>query len=96
MDIKKFLEIVERGNTGIKVSSDDWNLKYVAQLCRKVTRAHKLSWEKDVIIPEDDALLDTMFAAAKELLLQTGIYNISTERIITLTEEEIDELVRVF
>jgi len=94
MEIKKFLEIVERSNTGTKVSSDDWNLKYVAKLCRKVTRAHKLSWEKDVIIPEDDALLDTMFAAAKELLLQTGIYNISTERIITLTEEEIDEALK--
>ena len=91
MEIKKFLEVVERGNTGIKVSSDDWNLKYVAKLCRKVTRAHKLSWDKDIIIPEDDALLDTMFAAAKELLLQTGIYNISTERIIALTEEEIDK-----
>ena len=40
MDQKKFLEIVERSNTGVRVTSDDWNLKYVAKLCRKVSRAH--------------------------------------------------------
>ena len=91
MDQKKCLEIVERSNTGVRVTSDDWNLKYVAKLCRKVSRAHGMKWDKEVIIPQDDELPDTMFAAAKELLLQTGIYNITTGRIITLTEDEIDE-----
>lgn len=91
MEAKKFLEIVDRSNTGTKVSSDDWNLKYVAKQVRKIVKKYDLKWDNQVIIPEDDQLLDTIFVAAKELLLQTGIYNISTERIIALTEEEIDE-----
>ena len=61
MDQKKFLEIVERSNTGVRVTSDDWNLKYVAKLCRKVSKAHGMKWDKEVIIPQDDELPDTMF-----------------------------------
>lgn len=67
MDQKKFLEIVERSNTGVRVTSDDWNLKYVAKLCRKVSRAHvRLQYGREI----RDVLLLKRFSIRMYWLLQ--------------------------
>lgn len=91
MDSEKFLEITNRSNTGEKVSSDDWNLRHIVKPAKKMVKKYQLAWEKEIIIPTDEKLFDDMFAAAKEFIVDTGIYNMSTERIISLTEEEINE-----
>lgn len=55
---------------------------------------YEFEWDKQVIIPEDDKLFEDMFEAAKKLILKTGVYNMSTQRIISFTEEEIEEGIR--
>lgn len=94
MDTKKFLELYERSNTGEKVSKDDWDMDYIIDNVMELVDDYDLSWDKQVIIPEDDQLLDDMFEAAKKLILNTGIYNMTTSRIIKFTEDEIDEGLR--
>lgn len=91
MNSKTFLDIFERSNTGEKVSSDDWNLKYIAMGCKKTVKKYGLKWDKETIIPTDEDLFENMFQAAKEFCLKTGIYNMSTGRIISLTEEEVND-----
>ncbi len=94
MDTKKFLEFYERSNTGEKVSKDDWDMDYIIDNVMELVDDYDLSWDKQVIIPEDEQLLDDMFDAAKKLILNTGIYNMTTGRIIKFSEEEIDEGLR--
>ena len=94
MDTKRFLELYERSNTGEKVSKDDWDMDYIIENVMELVEDYDFSWDKQVIIPEDDKLLDDMFAAAKKLILNTGVYNMSTNRIIKFSEEEIDEGIR--
>lgn len=94
MDTKKFLELYERSNTGEKVSKDDWDMDYIIDNVMELVDDYDFSWDKQVIIPEDDQLLDDMFEAAKKLILNTGIYNMTTGRIIKFSEEEIDEGIR--
>lgn len=94
MDAAKFLELCERTKTGEHVSSDDWNLKYVAKHMKKLVREYGFTWDKNVVIPEDEQLFDNLFEAAKRLLCEVGIYNISTETILKLTEEEVEEGIR--
>ncbi len=91
MDIKKYLEICERSNTGLKVSKDDWDMDYVIDSVMELVSEYAFSWDKDVLIPTDDQLLDQVFEAGKKLICKTGVYNMSTGRIISLTEDEIDE-----
>lgn len=91
MDVKKYLEICERSNTGVKVSKDDWDMDYIVENVMDLVDEYEFEWDKQVVIPEDEQLLADMFKAAKELLLKTGVYNMSTGRIISFTEEEIDE-----
>ncbi len=95
MDIKKYLDLVNRSNTGEKVSKDDWDMDYIIDTVMELVEDYDFSWDKQVIIPEDDELLDQMLEAAKKMLASTGIYNMSTGRIIAFSEEDIEESLRV-
>ncbi len=95
MEAKRYLDLVNRSNTGEKVSKDDWDMDYIIDNVMELVDDYEFSWDKQVIIPEDDALLDDMLEAAKKLLLNTGIYNMSTGRIIALTQEDIEESLRI-
>lgn len=94
MDAKKYLELCERSHTGEKVTKDEWDMDYIIDTVRDIVDDYEFDWDKQVIIPEDDRLFDDMFAAAKQMILKTGVYNMSTQRIIKFSEEEIDEGIR--
>jgi methylamine--corrinoid protein Co-methyltransferase len=91
MDAKKYLEICERSSTGPKVSKEDWDLDYIIDGVRELVEEYDFSWDKNVLIPEDEELLDKMFEAGKKLICKTGVYNLTTGRIISLSEDEIEE-----
>ncbi|MBQ8663013.1 MAG: monomethylamine:corrinoid methyltransferase [Eubacterium sp.] len=91
MNVKKYLELCERSNTGTKVSKDDWDMDYIVENVMELVEDYEFEWDKQVVIPEDEQLFADMFKAAKELILKTGVYNMSTGRIISFTEEEIEE-----
>ncbi len=91
MDAKKYLELCERSHTGEKVTKDEWDMDYIIDTVREIVEDYEFDWDKEVIIPEEDKLFEDMFAAAKRMILETGVYNMSTQRIIKFTEEEIEE-----
>ncbi len=90
MTAKEYLELCSRSHTGTKVTKDDWDMDYIIEEVRDLVEAYGFGWDKQVLIPEEDKLLDDMFRAAKELILRTGVYNMTTGRIISFTEEEIE------
>lgn len=94
MDAKKYLELCERSHTGEKVTKDDWDMDYIIDTVRDLVEEYEFEWDKQVIIPEDEKLFADMFEAAKKMLLETGVYNMTTQRIIKFTEEEIEEGIR--
>lgn len=87
--IKNFLEICERSYQGPIVKKADWDMKSVVKTTSRLVREYGLAWDKNDLTPVDDDLCDRMFAAAKALILEIGVYNMSSERVIRLTEEEI-------
>lgn len=87
--IKNFLEICERSYHGPIVKKDDWDMIVVENVAELVEK-HRLAWDRNVITPVDDDLLDRMFLAAKELLAGIGVFNISTGRVIRLSLAEIE------
>lgn len=94
MNTQKFLEICARGKSGPVVEKDDWDMDYIIDGVRDLVDEYEFDWDKKVIVPNDEKLLDDMFKAAKELIVKLGIYNMSTKRIIHFTEEEIEEGLR--
>ncbi|MCC8165820.1 MAG: monomethylamine:corrinoid methyltransferase [Planctomycetes bacterium] len=87
--IRNFLEICERSYNGPLVRKDDWDMTVVETVIDLVDK-YDLAWSRDDIVPTDAALMDRMFAAARELITTIGVYNISTERVIRLSEKEVD------
>jgi len=94
MDTKKFLEICSRSNNGPIVSKEEWDLDYVIGEVRELVDEYGFSWDKNVLVPTDEKLLDQIFEAAKRLICKTGVFNITTGRIIKFTEDEIEEGLR--
>ena len=56
MDYRKFLELCQRGQTGQKVEKSDWDLDYVIDTVMELNEEYDFSWDKQVIIPEDEQL----------------------------------------
>lgn len=72
MTTKDYLELCSRSNTGTKVSKEDWDMDYIIDEVRNLVEEYDFTWDKNVIIPEDDQLLDQMFQAAKTLIMGEG------------------------
>ncbi|MDR1045653.1 MAG: monomethylamine:corrinoid methyltransferase [Candidatus Adiutrix sp.] len=88
--IRNFLEICERSHHGPIVKKADWDLKTVVKNTSRLVREFGLAWDRNNLTPVDDGLCDRVFQAAKTLIVETGIYNMSTERVIHLSEAEIE------
>lgn len=89
--VRNYLEIFERGFTGPKVSKEEWDVEYVVMGVQEALEPYDFSWDQQILIPEDTRLLENMYTAARDFIIEKGIFNISTSRIIELTEQEIDD-----
>ena len=86
-----FLEILERSNTGEYIPEEDWDLEKVASSARRLVRKYRLEWDRNQVVTDDPTLADAIYQAGYEMALELGAYCRSTERIIALTQDEIDE-----
>jgi methylamine--corrinoid protein Co-methyltransferase len=86
-----FLAFCERGYTGPRMDKDAWDVDRVVMTTRDKAAAHGLGWDRNVVIPEDDGLLSALFEASRDLLVETGVYNMTTGRVVELSRAEIDE-----
>ena len=87
--INSYLEIIDRSKTGSAVSKSDWDMEHVVLLTMRLTRKFDLKWDKNQIIPEDNALIDRIFQAGLELAESSGIYCITTGRVIQFSRDEL-------
>ncbi|MCS7098615.1 MAG: monomethylamine:corrinoid methyltransferase [Candidatus Methanomethyliaceae archaeon] len=84
-------EVLDRAETGQYMDERDFDLKIVAKRCKELVKEHDIKFNPSEIITTDDSMADDVFEAGMKLALDTGIYCISTKRIIKFNEEEIKE-----
>ncbi len=83
------LDIAERTQKGPKVNENAWNMG-LFQKMNELTERYQLYYPKDnPVFNCDDAVADRAFQAALDFLVETGIYCISTGRVIQLTRNEV-------
>lgn len=85
-----FLELCERGYTGQEVDKSEWDVESVVMKVQEKVEKYGLAWDRKSVIPRDEGMISALFKAARELIVETGVYNISTKRRIGFTEAEID------
>jgi len=85
-----FLELEERAHNGEILDKESWDLDRIALAVADIVEKYDLTWDKQNICPMDDDLCRRLYDAGRELLISSGVYSISTGRVIRFTAEEID------
>lgn len=82
-------DIYERAKTGPKVEEKEWDFKTIPQMATKLKKKYNIKMDKKQIIPTDKELINNLFKAGLEMLVECGVYCIDTGRVIKYTEEEV-------
>jgi methylamine---corrinoid protein Co-methyltransferase len=85
-------EIVERSENGPYMKDSGFDMM-LAKRTRELVKAYDLKFDRQVLVPSDDDLADRVYQAAVDLFVEAGVYNMSTERRIMFTRDEVEEAV---
>lgn len=82
-------DIYDRAKTGPKVEEKEWDYKIISQTATKLKKKYGIKMDKKVIVPTDKELINKLFKAGMEMLVECGVYCMDTGRVIKYTEEEV-------
>ena len=89
-----YLEILDRANTGPYLAEENWDLEKVAMTTKRLVKKYKLEWNKEDLVTDDASLSEAIFNAGYELAVTLGSYSRTTERVIEISQDEIDMGIR--
>ncbi|MCL4562969.1 MAG: monomethylamine:corrinoid methyltransferase [Chloroflexi bacterium] len=92
--MQDYLELIERFDTGARMSKEDWDFDAITMTTRNLVKKYRLSWEPDVVIPNDPDLVDRIFQAGLELVNSVGVYSLSTGRVLAFKPDEVEDAFR--
>jgi methylamine--corrinoid protein Co-methyltransferase len=82
-------ETYDRARTGPRVDEKEWDRKITFQTTSKLKEKYKLKFDRSKIIPTDTDMLDRLYQAGLEMLVEMGVYCMDTGRVIKYTEDEV-------
>lgn len=82
-------DVFDRAKTGRKVDEQEWDNKIIPQTATRLKEKYGIKMDKKVIVPTDQTLIDNLFKAGLEMLVECGVYCMDTGRVIKYTEEEV-------
>jgi methylamine--corrinoid protein Co-methyltransferase len=85
-----YLEILDRANTGPYISEENWDLEKVAMTARRLVKKYKVEYDPNEVVTSDPAIADAIYQAGYEMAVELGAYSRSTERVIEISQDEID------
>ncbi|MBW2122169.1 MAG: monomethylamine:corrinoid methyltransferase [Deltaproteobacteria bacterium] len=84
-------EIQERSNTGPPCDEEEFLSRIFAPTLQRIVEKYGVKYDPQRPVPADDELADRVWRAGWELFREVGLYNTDTHRVITVSDEEIDE-----
>lgn len=91
MTFKKSLdcyEFYDRAKKGEKITQDDWDLATIPTKALELKKKYGLDF-KNEFIPTDMDMMENLFKAGFDMLLECGIFCTDTHRVVKYTEDEI-------
>ena len=94
--LEKVLTALGRAHTGPVCDVQDWDARVIPQKTRAYLKKYHLEKTCDPAQPinADDSLADTFYRAGYELALDIGMLCPDTDRVIKVTEEEIEQTLK--
>lgn len=93
MVAKRYVDVFEaydRFAKGHKVEESVWDYEVIPKSASAMKKRYDLDF-RGGIIPTDQDMVDRLFLAGVDFLLTNGIYNKDTGRVMTITEDELYE-----
>lgn len=96
--IERIMNSLEKAYTGPVCSVKEWDTKVIPKTIKAKLKEHRLenTYDPDNPINCDDDLADAFFKAGYELALELGLLCTDTERIIKVSEKELQESLREY
>lgn len=88
-------DVYDRARSGPKVEEKEWDFKIIPKTAASFKKKYGIKMDKKTIIPEDKELIDNLFNAGMDMLLECGIYCIDTGRVIKYTRDEVLHAIKV-
>lgn len=85
-------EIVKRSESGPYIKESDFDMKLTKRI-PELIKEYGLVYDPNVLVPSDDDLANRLYQAGLDLFLEMGVYNMSTQRRILFTRDEVEEAV---
>lgn len=82
-------EAFNRAKNGPKVVEETWDNEIIPKTASRLKEKYGIAMDKKVMIPTDPTLVDNLFKAGMEMLVECGVYCMDTGRVIKYTEEEV-------
>lgn len=89
-----FKEIAKRAEGGCMMEAKDFLMQRVASNVLKLQKEFEIDWDGKSLVNLDDELSDRCWQAGKKLIASSGLYSMSSSRVIEFTEDEIDTALR--
>ena len=82
-------ETYDRARTGPRVDEKEWDRKITFQTANKLKEKYNLKFDRSKIIPTDTDMIDRLYQAGLEMLVEMGVFCMDTGRVIKYTEDEV-------
>lgn len=87
------IDICEKALKGPIMKEQDFDRRFMRATMR-LAKESGVKFDRDNPVPSDDGAADRIFAAAKKLVAEVGVYCLDTARIMEFSEKEVEEAVR--
>lgn len=84
-------EMIDRSKTGPHMEEDEFLPRLFTPTLKKLIKKYEIRYDSQFPVPTDENMADRIWQAAWELVLEVGVYNTDTHRMIRVSEDEIKE-----
>ncbi len=89
----KFIDYWSRANTGPICFEDDFDKKIYWPKLKEITKRWEIVYDPKHQVPTDDDMLDRLWQAAIDMVVEVGVLCVDTRRIMHFTRKEIEDTV---
>jgi methylamine--corrinoid protein Co-methyltransferase len=83
------LDILDRASQGPVIDERVFDLEHVAGGIARVIREYEISFDRDIVIQQDDEMIDRVWEATLDFLVGCGVYHADMGRVLAYTKDEI-------
>jgi len=82
-------DVYDRAKSGAKITEAEWDGKVIPEAAAKLKAKYNIKMDKKVMVPENRELIDNLYKAGLDMLVECGVFCTDTGRVIKFTRDEV-------